>query len=269
VTALLTSTLALAILTRARVLVSPSRTPAAVGNVTLWDQWYTILVKRGGLHYSYYHEIVETTKGRLHFQNDVWKREEDYINRESLGAFAEDTADLAPLFYNYRSTFRTTETVIDGNVETTSGSRFFTARAHSRGADLPVEKKSLPHRTFFEVFFPVWLGRHLQGIKEGRSITFSTLMEDDLEHDFSVEEGTVQLEKPDAIANQTHTRKISVNYRNMPSIWWVTDKGYAERIEMPTQELVIERVPRATAEAFLNTARNASGKKAASTPEEE
>jgi hypothetical protein len=153
--------------------------------------------------------------------------------------------------------------VIDGNVETTEGSRFFTAKARSRGADLPVVKKGLPRRTFFEVFFPVWLGRHLANVKEGHSISFSTLMEDDLEHDFSVEEGTVQLEKPDAIATKTHTRKVSVNYRNMPSIWWVTDKGYAERIEMPAQELVIERVPRAAAEAFLNSARNAPAAKTA------
>jgi hypothetical protein len=217
----------------------------------LWDQWYTITIKKGNVHYSYYHEFVERTKGRIHFQNDVWKKEEDYINRESLGAFAEDSPDLAPLFYNFRATFRSTETVIDGNVETTDGSKFFVAKAKSKGADLPIVKKSLARNAFFEVYFPVWLGKHLPGLKEGQSVGFSTIMEDDLEHDFELEEGTARLEKPDDIATQTHTRKVSVTYRNMPSIWWITEKGYAERIEMPAQELLIERVPRAKAESFF------------------
>ncbi|MDR3607439.1 MAG: hypothetical protein P4M08_08665 [Oligoflexia bacterium] len=224
--------------------------PKAQANV-LWDQWYTILVKRGNSHYSYYHELVERTKGRIHFQNDVWKKEEDYINRESLGAFAEDNDSLSPLFYNYRATFRSTETVIDGNVEIVDGSKFFVAKARSKGADLPDVKKSLNRKAFFEVFFPVWLGKHLAEMKEGHGVSFSTIMEDDLEHDFQLEEGTARLEKPDAIATQTHTHKISVTYRSMPSIWWITDKGYAERIEMPAQELIIERVPREKAESFF------------------
>jgi hypothetical protein len=235
------------------LLIAPAATPTtAYAGPLLWDQWYTITIKKGNTHYSYYHEFVEVTKGRIHFQNDVWKKEEDYINRESLGAFAEDTADLAPLFYNFRATFRSTETVIDGTVENKDGAKFFTAKARSKGADLPIVKKSLNRKAFFEVYFPVWLGRHLPSMKEGQPVTFSTIMEDDLEHDFELEEGTARLEKSDDIANKTHSKKISVTYRNMPSVWWINPKGYAERIEMPAQELVIERVPRAKAEGFLS-----------------
>lgn len=219
---------------------------AQAGDKTLWDEWYTMTIN-GKIHYGYYNEHVEKRKDHLFFKNDVWKREEDYINREALGAEAQDDEKVSPLFFNFHSTYRTNETTIDGNVQGT----MLTVKAKRTDKDYPVSKRGIPSKTILATFFPVWLGRHLPALKDGRVLDFTTVMEDNIELAWSPVEGHVKLEKPDELAKKTRTTKVSVDYGSSHTVWWVDERGCAWRIEMPEQKVVVERATKNTAIRFL------------------
>ncbi len=218
----------------------------------LWDAWYTVTVNKV-IHYEYYNEHVEMKGGKVYFQNHLWKNEEDYVNEEQLGAFAENDSDLTPLFYNFHSTYRTTETKIDGTVQTSpSGTRQLVVKVRKGNSDLPVVRRSIPSKTFFSVFFPVWLGLHMKQLKPDQITSFMTILEDRLEQDFSPVTGETRLEKPDAYAIQTKTNKVLVNFHDMRTYWWVNAAGVAMRIEMPEQKTHVERVTESIAQHFLD-----------------
>ena len=221
--------------------------PPAQSSQILSDHWYTVTIG-GTAPYEYYNERLEKKTNRLFLQNHTWKREEEYINEEQLGAFAEDNADLTPLFYNFHSTFRSTELAIDGNVK---NGKEITVKIHRGTSDLPVIKKNLSPRTILSTFFPVWLGRHLASLKAGQRVSFSTLLEDNLELAFSTVSGSVSVQKPDEFATKSKTQKIAVTHHGLRSVWWVDSTGSAVRIEMPEQNAVVERVPEEKARAFL------------------
>jgi hypothetical protein len=88
-------------------------------------------------------------------------------------------------------------------------------------------------------------------LKEGATISFSTILEDDVEHGFDSESGTVRLEKSDETAQASGTKKIVVDYRSVRSIWYVDSQGTPVRTVMPENNTVIERVSKEKAEAFL------------------
>ena len=212
----------------------------------LWDAWYTITVSET-LHYGYYNERVELKRGRLHFQNHMWKKE-GYVNEEQLGAFAENDDDITPLFYNFHSTYRSSETNIDGTV---IEGKTLNVRIKKGGAEMPVIKHSLPPKAIFSVFFPLWLKSRVYGPNAVKTAPFLSILEDNLEAGFLPLNGRMKVEKPDSIAQSTGTTKVSVDYRNMKSTWWIDEKGSAARIEMPAQKAVIVRVSKEKAEAFL------------------
>lgn len=213
----------------------------------LSDHWYTIRV--GKDKYGYYNDRMERKQGRLFFQNRVWKLEEDFINEEQLGAFAEPNEALKPLFFNFHSTYRTTETNIDGTV---NDKQQLSIRVKRGGQELPVVKKVLPTKTIFSVFFPAWLQMRAAGMKPGASLPFLTILEDNIEENFATVSGRVKMEKPDEFANQSKTRKFMVDYRGVKTLWWLDDKGIAVKIERPEQNMVVERVSEATAKKFLD-----------------
>ena len=77
----------------------------------VWDYWYTVTVQK--IPAEIENEKVVMHGDKLQFMQHVWKKEEGYINEEQLGAFAKADPDLTPLFFNFRSTYRTTETIVD------------------------------------------------------------------------------------------------------------------------------------------------------------
>jgi hypothetical protein len=214
----------------------------------LSDSWYTVTVNKV-LRYEYYNERIELRKGRLFFQSHVWKREEDFINEEQLGAYAETNADVSPLFYNFHSTYRSTETTIDGTVR---DGKELSVRVRKGNSDLPLVKKNLPQKAFFSIFFPVWLSFRVSSLKPGATLSFYTVLEDNLETNFSVVTGNVRLEAPDEYAKRTQASKLLVDYRGLRSHWYVDGKGIPLRIDMPEQKTLVERVPRDAAEKFLD-----------------
>jgi hypothetical protein len=223
-------------------------TPSA-GNI-VWDEWYTVTVS-GKIHYGFYNERVELRGGgsQVFLKNEFWKQEEDYINREDLGVVAEKDDKLTPLFFNFHSIYRTTETTIDGTVK---DGKFLSVRAKRGGQDLPIVQRTIPSKVFFSVLFPYWLGKQLPTLKEGETRSFATVMEDNLELAFSPMDGLIKLEKPDEIATSLHAKKIRVDSRGIRSWWWVNDLGTALRIEMPEQKVVVTRATKEIAKKFLD-----------------
>lgn len=225
-----------------------SSTSAGAGaDEVLSDSWFTVTVNKV-THYGYYNERFELTKGRLRFQQHFMKLEEGYMNEEQLGAFAENNDDLTPLFFNFHSTYRTTETLIDGSIQ---DGKALMVKIKKGNQELPLVKRSIPQKTFLSVFFPVWLAKNAHKLKSNQTISFKTILEDNLELGFAPVTGRIKLEKPDEFANKTQTKKILVDYRNMRSYWWVDQTGSYIRIEMPSQNTVVERVTKEKATQFL------------------
>jgi hypothetical protein len=212
----------------------------------LWDHWYTVTVGKAD-HYEYYNDHAEMKKGRVIFQNHAWKKEENFINEEQVGSFAENSPELPPLFFNFHSTYRSTETSIDGNVK----DRQLTVRVRKGETEMPLIKKGVAPKAFLSELFPVWLGYHLASFKVGQVQGFQTIIEDNLEAGFGPVSGQVRVEPADEFAKRTHTTKLLVDYQGIKSNWWVEEVGAPLRIEMPLQKIVVERVTREKAQAFL------------------
>lgn len=212
-----------------------------------WDAWYTVTV--GKSKYGYYNDRVELRQGRIFFQNKYWKNEEGFLNEESLGAYAMDDARLTPLFFNFRQLYRSTETLIDGNV---SEQGILSVRVRRAGSELPPIRKSTSDRAIFASMFPLWLRVNLPKLKPTSPQGFQTIREDDVEGGFGVISGLVRLEKPDERATRTGTSRVWVQYGADPSTWWVEKSGMAIRIENAAQKLVVEKVTEAEARKFLD-----------------
>jgi hypothetical protein len=221
----------------------------------LIDAWYTITLNNSGvagpIRYGYYNDHLEQRDGKLFFQNQVWKLEQGFINEEQLGAMAEDNADLTPLLYNFHSKYRTTETLIDGTVK---DGKVLTIKVRHGSEEMPQFRRALPSKTIFEVFFPVWLGRHTASLEPGKSVAFSTFLEDSVDKQFETMTGRVKAEKPDDFARSSKTTKVSVDFGGATTRWWIDSSGVTKKIENPSLGQVIEKVDRKTAESFLTSA---------------
>jgi hypothetical protein len=218
-----------------------------ISNAQAADYWYTVSVKK--IPYEYYNEKVIFRDGKIQFFNNVWKKEEGFINEEQLGSFSNADIDLTPLFYNYRSTYRSTEVKIDGNVHDGNS---LVVKAKKGDQALPTITKSIRPKTFLSLFFPLWLGKKLETMKENVTVSFSTLQEDNIDDGFDSVSGHVRLEKADDFSKKTGTKKIAVDYRDdARSYWWVDKQGAALQIEMPDKGTLVERSTKEKAEAFL------------------
>jgi hypothetical protein len=213
----------------------------------LWDTWYTMTIGKD-LHYEYQNDHVEIKDNRIFFQNRVWKKEEGFINEEQLGEYAENNADLSPLFFNFHSTYRGQETKIDGTI---TGGKTLTVKATRAGQELPLIKKSIPSKVLLSELFPIWLGLHLKEVKVGQSKSFLTVLEDAIDTGFALESGSFRMEKPDDFAKKTDTLKLLVNYRGQETHWWVKLSGEAVRVEVPAEHAVMQAVEKSVAEKFL------------------
>ena len=230
----------------------------AAESKTIWDSWYTVTVN-GTTHYEYYNEKVEIKNGKLYFQNSLWKQEEGFINEEQLGAFAENNEEVSPLFYNYHSVYRSSETVIDATMMV-KGSHELSVRVTKDKKQLPVVKRNVPGRTFFSQFFPIWLVRHFKSAPIGKTVSFTTLLEDNIDGQFAPDEGSAKLEATDDFAKQSNTSKIAVEYHGLRSVWYVDGKGETAKLMMPEQNTVVEKVSKPVAKAFFDGGAK-SGKK--------
>jgi len=217
----------------------------------LWDAWYTITVSTDSgkrIPFGYYSDRAERTQGRIRFQNQMWKKEEGFINEESLGAFAVDNEALTPLFFNFRSAYRDSETVIDGTV---MEGRKLSVRAKRGGQEIPLIRLTLSKDAMFSSHFPIWLQRRSKNLKADRWVPFTSILEDNLEVKFNPVPGRVRLEKEDATGKRLKARRLTIHYRDQNSTWYVDETGVPIRIEITSQKAIVERVTEIQAKKFL------------------
>jgi hypothetical protein len=230
-------------LTSSQVFAAPPSTPSVQ-----WDSWYTVTALPS-TPYAYYRETVETTRGRIHFKTQMWKNEEGYINEEQLGAFALDNELLTPLFYNFHSTYRASEITFDGTA-TESKLTVRIKKTSEDASEKPVVTRTLPSKTIFSSFFPVWLRKQLQ--KNSTQGTFLAILEDSEAAGFEPTHGSFKVVQPDEFSKQSDTSKIEVRFTSSTSHWYVDKNGRVARIDMPSQKTRIDRVNEATALAFFD-----------------
>ncbi len=212
------------------------------------DNWYTVTVQPN-VRYAYYNDRLEMKGGKLFLQNRFWKQEEGYLNEEQLGAFAENTSAMTPLFFNFHSTYRTTEIKVDGTIQ---DGRILTVKIRKGSGDLPVIRKGVPRSAILSVFFPVWMASRLPAMKPNQTVSFYSILEDNIEMAFQSVSGSIRLEAPDAFSTKTNTFRVFVNFKDLKSTWYVERTGIPIRVEMPTQKTIIERVTKEKAEKFLD-----------------
>ncbi len=214
----------------------------------LWDEWYTMTIGTR-TRYGYYNDRAEDRGDKVFFKNDVWKKEEQFTNRETIGALAQNDPGLTSLFFNYHALYRLSETMIDGLIQ--NGNQL-TVKIKRGQEELAPVKRGIPHQAILSTLFPIWLGKHLATMKEGQSLHFEAIQEDGVESGFGPVEGAARLEKSDDTARKLSARKLTVDYRGQRSVWWVDNRGAALRIESPEQKLTVQRVTKNQALHFLD-----------------
>lgn len=212
---------------------------------TLWDRWYTLTIDPK-IRYGYYNEKAETRGDTLFLQTQIWKKEEDFINQEQMGILSK--ADLAPMAYNFRSTFRASETTLDGTID---DQRVLNVKSKAANKPEQALKKQLPKNVIFSSAFPLWIGKNIDRLKPKAPVSFQAFLEDSPQEDFRVESGVVTRQEPDALAKSMKLIRLSVRFRNQDSTWWVRENGDAHQIHLPAQKLWIKEVPKNVALKFL------------------
>jgi hypothetical protein len=85
-----------------------------------------------------------------------------------------------------------------------------------------------------------------------RQVHFMTILEDNVDIGFSTVNGYFKVEPADDFAKRNQVTKLTVNYRDMKSTWYVRPNGMPERIEMPAVQTLIQRATADMAKAFLD-----------------
>ena len=212
-----------------------------------WNAWYTVTLN-DKIPYAYYNEVVEIKDNRVHLQLHIWKKEEGFINEDTLGAFAKNDELLTPLFYNYRIAYKTSETQIDGTVDDKG---YLNAKIMRTSEALPVVKRHVPNKVFFSYLFPYWLFKNHSKLKPNQPLSYLVLNEDQFEQNFPLVSGKVLIEKPDEIAKKTGTQKIQVSYDDVASFWYLQEDGIALLINRPANKTLIQKTSKEKALSFL------------------
>lgn len=225
------------------------RADSAAGHV-LWDAWYTVTVKSGKtvLHYGYYNDHVERKKNQIWFKTDYCKHEEDFFNQEHLMSIVSDDDNLSGVLFDFRANYRGQEMSSHGDFESPT---LMSIKVGLPGHPPRSLKRSTPKSAFLSALFPYWISKRLAQFKIGQTHSYSCVLEDGSDPDFDSKSGQLRLEKPDAFALKTKTSKLSVEFRDVPSIWYVDTHGVAERIELPGMNTVIEKTTQAAALKFI------------------
>lgn len=222
----------------------------------IYDAWLTV-TRTGAdgkpIKYQYYNDRMELKNGRMAFQNHLWKKEDDFVNEEQIGAFADYVGDLTPTFFSFKTMYRSSQTTIDGTFAPSqlTGMRTLSVRIRRNGADAPPVKRVVPAKTILSTFFSTWVSARLPTWKSGQTLSFSAIIENDIDGDFSPKAGTARLEAPDALAQKFGGQKLSLLFDGQRSTWWVDRLGVPFRIDFPDIKTVAERATAAQAQAFF------------------
>ncbi|MBI4924567.1 MAG: hypothetical protein HY843_01470 [Bdellovibrio sp.] len=217
----------------------------------LWDQWYTVSIANK-IPYGYYHDKVEAVDQRIFFQNHYWKQEEGFINEEHLGAYAKNNLELTPLFFNFQTKNKTAEINIDASVENKgTAAAIMTIKTTKDKQQLAPFSKVISKNVFFEVFFPIWAAKNLPTLKVGQTKSFYAILEDGANENFQPISGWIRPEKEDAMSKQTKTKKITLYFRDLLSLWYIEESGRPCQIFWNSQNVLVKKATEKEAKSFL------------------
>jgi hypothetical protein len=223
-------------------------TPLVSSNATvLWDNWYT--VSDHNTPHSYYNEKAEITGERAKIQVNTWIKDGSRIRSENLGATAKNNESLDPIFYNFRTQQEGEEKVIDGSIDG-KGKVFSVKSRTGIRQSKPLKAQMLPN-LILASFFPMWIHQNYKRITGVQPKEFQAILEDQVEGEVPVILGTAYEMRSDEFAESTKTRKLRVVFNKIVNYWWVTPKGDAVRIEIPSFERVVQKTTKEKAESFL------------------
>lgn len=214
----------------------------------LWDNWYT--VSDHGHPDSYYNEKAEITGDRAKIQVNTWIKEGKRIKSENLGASAKNTALLEPLLYNFRTQGPGgEEKIIDGTI--LNNGKIFSVKV-KKGLEVskPLRAEMIP-KLILSSFFPIWINKNYKRINGVQPIEFRAIVEDQVEAAIPVVLGTAYEMREDDYAKKTGTRKLRIEFNRIVAFWWVTKKGDALQIQLPSVDRLVKKVERTAAESFL------------------
>ena len=214
----------------------------------LWDNWYT--VSDHGHPDSYYNEKAEITGDRAKIQVNTWIKEGKRIKSENLGASAKNTALLEPLLYNFRTQGPGgEEKIIDGTI--LNNGKIFSVKV-KKGSEVskPLRAEMIP-KLILSSFFPIWINKNYKRINGVQPIEFRAIVEDQVEAAIPVVLGTAYEMREDDYAKKTGTRKLRIEFNRIVAFWWVTKKGDALQIQLPSVDRLVKKVERTAAESFL------------------
>jgi predicted RNA-binding protein with TRAM domain len=214
----------------------------------LWDNWY--IVTDHGKPDSYYNEKAELNGERAKIQVNTWIKVGTKIKSENLGATAKNTTLLEPLLYNFRTQNEGgIEKVIDGSI-INNGKVFSVKIKEGTTTSKPLRAEMLP-KLILSSFFPLWVNKNYKRINGAQPIEFHAIVEDQVQDQVPVMEGTAYEMNADAFSKKTETRKIRITFNRIVAIWYIAKKGDAVQIDIQSLEKTVKKVDRATAEKFL------------------
>jgi hypothetical protein len=222
--------------------------PLSASAEVLWDNWYT--VTEHGAPTSYYNEKAELVGDRAKIQVNTWIKEGSKVRSENFGGTAKNTSLLEPLFYNFRTQVNGEEKIVDGTVS--KNGKVFSVKSKT-GIESPktLRAEMLP-KLILTYFFPVWVNKNYKRINGVQPIEFMSILEDQVEKEVPVIKGSAYEMRQDDFAKSTNTRKLRIEFNRLVAFWWVTPKGDAIKIELPSQEKIVKKSDRAKAESWLN-----------------
>jgi hypothetical protein len=217
----------------------------------LWDNWYTVSLK--GAPSSYYNEKVEVLSDRIKIQVNQWFKEgkegKMVVRSENLGASAKNTPLLEPLLYNFRTVKDGVETSIDGTI--LNNGKVFSVKIKTGDAEVKTLRAEMLPKLILTSFFPVWINKNYKRITGVQPIEFTSIVEDQVETTVPVVKGTAYEMREDDFAKKTGTRKLRIEFDRVVAFWWVTKNGDAVQIQIPSQEQLVKKVDKKTAENYF------------------
>ncbi len=214
---------------------------------TLWDNWY--VVTTDGAPESYYNEKAELLGDKAKIRVNTWLKDGSKIKSENLGATAKNTSLLEPLLFNFRTQENGIEKTIDGTVM--NNGKVFSVKIKKGDKTLnPLRAEMLP-KLILVSFFPVWVHQNYKKISSVQPKDFAAILEDQVAEQVPVVQGNVYEMIPDAVAKQLRARKLRVVFNEIVAYWYVSPKGDAIQISVPSLKKLVKKVTREEAQKFL------------------
>jgi hypothetical protein len=224
-------------------------------NRTLWDQWYGVTLNRT-YRAMVYRSVAEIKDGKLYIRNQATKKEEGFLNEEQLGELSEWSPKLYPILYNLRSTYRTTETIVDGSEK----NGFLQMKVRKGQTELPALRKAVPKRAILSESFPAWLAWNGSQLKPGEITSLYVFLEDQFDSNASALPCQVRRMTLDSLRDAgdiefedtVDVLKFKINLNGQENIWWVDSQGKPLKIYMKSRQTWVKPLSPKEAEVFLS-----------------